>query len=99
MAVLIYPGEKIDYEFFMPHTPVSVEKAQKLTKQSFNNRLEEARKYWDNKLSSTGRIELPEKRIDDMVRAGLLHLNLITFGEEPEGTLSANIGVYSPIGT
>lgn len=34
-----------------------------------------------------------------MLRAGLLHLDLITFGTEPDGTLAANVGVYSPIGT
>ncbi len=34
-----------------------------------------------------------------MVRAGLLHLDLVTFGQEPDGTLAANVGVYSPIGT
>ena len=34
-----------------------------------------------------------------MLRAGLLHLDLITFGTEPDGTLAANVCVYSPIGT
>ena len=34
-----------------------------------------------------------------MIRAGLLHLDLITYGAEPKGTLAPSIGVYSPIGT
>ena len=34
-----------------------------------------------------------------MIRAGLLHLDLITYGLEPEETLAPCVGVYSPIGT
>jgi len=34
-----------------------------------------------------------------MIMAGLLHLDLITYGIEPDGTLAPCIGVYSPIGT
>ena len=34
-----------------------------------------------------------------MIRAGLLHLDLITYGKEPDGTLAPSVGVYSPIGT
>src|SRR5262249_1864125 len=44
-------------------------------------------------------VELPEKRITEMVKAGLLHLDLITFGREPDGTLAATIGDYPPIGS
>jgi hypothetical protein len=34
-----------------------------------------------------------------MIQAGLLHLDLVTYGAEPNGTLAPSIGVYSPIGT
>ncbi len=34
-----------------------------------------------------------------MIQAGLLHLDLITYGLEPDGILAPCIGVYSPIGT
>ncbi len=34
-----------------------------------------------------------------MIKAGLLHLDLITYGKEPDGTLAPSVGVYSPIGT
>lgn len=34
-----------------------------------------------------------------MLQAGLLHLDLTTYGNEPGGTLSPTIGVYGPIGT
>lgn len=99
IAVLLKPGEKAEFDFLMPHSPIPKEKAQSLVKQSFPDRLTESLAYWDSKLAVSGKIILPEKRIEEMLRAGLFHLDLITFGQEPGGTLSANIGVYSPIGT
>lgn len=99
MAILLRPGEKVKFTFYMPHTPISPEKASAISNQSFSKRYDEARAYWQNKLNSTAQITLPEKRIEEMLKAGLLHLDLVTFGQEPDGVLSANIGVYSPIGT
>lgn len=99
MAVLLQPGEKVVLDFYLPHTPVTIEEAIHLEKQSFSERLAEARLYWLKKLETAATIQLPEKEINERIPAGLLHLNLITFGREPEGTLAANVGVYSPIGT
>jgi hypothetical protein len=42
---------------------------------------------------------VPQKRIDEMIRAGLLHLDMITYGREPKGPLAATVGAYSPIGS
>ena len=99
ISILLMPGETVEYEFLMPHSPVNISEARMIMKASFNDRFIEAKNYWRSKLSTGGKIEVPETRIDEMIKAGLLHLDLITFGEEPKGTLSANIGVYSPIGT
>jgi len=99
ISVLLQPGERVEYDFFMPHTPISKKDAEVLKTQDFENRFEEAKTYWNQKLASAGTIQVPEKRIQEMLQAGLLHLDLITFGQEPSGTVSANIGVYSPIGT
>lgn len=99
IAVLLKPNEKAIFEFVLPHNPVSQERALQLAKQSFTERVAECRNFWKEKLSNAARIKLPEKRIDEMVRAGLLHLDLITYGIEPEGTLAPCVGVYSPIGT
>jgi len=99
IAVLLNPGEKAVFEFFLPHSPVSKERAARLSAQSFDNRYAENKAFWKAKLASAAKIEVPEKRIDEMIRAGLLHLDLITYGQEPHGTLAPTIGVYSPIGT
>ncbi|MDD4644732.1 MAG: hypothetical protein PHY99_01940 [Bacteroidales bacterium] len=99
IAVLLKPGETAIFEFTLPHSPVSKERAVRLSKQSFDDRHAECKAYWKSKLSKAAQIELPEKRIEEMIQAGLLHLDLITYGKEPAGTLTPSIGVYSPIGT
>lgn len=99
LALLLPPGETAIVEFCVPHRPISKERADQLAKVSFDDRLEEARAFWQGKLKQGGSIHVPEQRIDEMIRAGLLHLDLITYGNEPDGTLAANVGVYSPIGT
>ncbi|NLO02826.1 MAG: hypothetical protein GX126_11005, partial [Bacteroidales bacterium] len=99
IAVLLQPNETATFEFYIPHSPVSVNRAHLLSAQSFNNRYTEAVSFWEGKLKKAAHINVPEKRIDEMIRAGLLHLDLITYGNEPDGTLAPLIGVYSPIGT
>ena len=99
LAFLLQPGEKAEFDFFLPHTPISKDEAVALKKQSFEQKLNETRKYWKERRSTAARIRLPEKRIEDMLQAGLFHLDLITFGEEPNGALAPNVGSYSPIGT
>ena len=65
----------------------------------FEDRLAQARRYWQQKLDAAAQIDLPEKRITEMVRAGLLHLDLVAYGKEPNGTLVPTIGVYTAIGS
>ncbi len=99
MAVLLQPGETIFFDFFLPHSPLSNERALELSKQSFEEKFIECKSFWNSKLQKAAEIRLPEKRIEEMIRAGLLHLDLVTYGNEPDGTLAPDIGVYSPIGT
>jgi hypothetical protein len=99
IAVLLKPGEKAVFDFYLPHRPITEERAQKLIQQDFEARHQECRKFWKRKLKSASQVKLPEKRVDEMVRAGLLHLDLVTYGLEPEGTVAPTIGFYSPIGS
>lgn len=99
IAVLLKPNETAVFEFYIPHSPVTNERAIELSKQSFDSRLKECKEFWKNKLDKAAQISVPEKRINEMIQAGLLHLDLITYGSEPYGTLAPTIGVYSPIGT
>jgi hypothetical protein len=99
ISVLLRPNEKAVFEFYVPHNPVSEKRAIILSNQSFDDKHSECRSFWKAKLESAARIKLPEKRIEEMIQAGLLHLDLITYGNEPDGTLAPCVGVYSPIGT
>jgi hypothetical protein len=98
-AILLKPNEKAIFEFYLPHNPISEERAKLLSGQSFTERFEECKRFWQEKLTQAAQIKVPEKRIDEMIRAGLLHLDLITYGQDPEGILAPSVGVYSPIGT
>lgn len=99
ISILLQPGEKALFDFFIPHSPVSQERAAQLAMLTFEQRYAESRDFWLAKLGKAAQIHVPEKRIDEMIQAGLLHLDLITYGNEPNATLAATIGVYSPIGT
>lgn len=98
-TVLLQPGASTTFEFFVPHSPISAERAQALAAQSFDARLAEARAFWRSKLASAARVQLPEPRLTEMVAAGLLHLDLVAYGLEPHGTLAPTIGIYAPIGS
>ena len=98
-SVLLQPGQSASFEMFVPHSPVAAERAAALAAQSFDARLAETRAFWQRKLDRAAHWRLPEARIDEMARAGLLHLDLITYGLEPDGTLIPTIGDYTAIGS
>ncbi len=99
MAVLIPPNDSIVVEYFIPHSPISRSRANKLMSQSYDQKVSETQDFWENKLQQAGQITLPEKRVEEMIQAGLLNLDLITYGNEPDGPLAPSIGIYAPIGT
>jgi len=99
IAVLLKPSQEVTFDLYIPHCPLSQERALKLASQKFEDRYVECRKFWKQKLKSCARIKLPEKRIEEMVQAGLLHLDLVAYGLEPDGTVAPTIGIYSPIGS
>lgn len=98
-AIMLQPGDSVVFEFYLPHKPLPDDRVADLQYISFARKLEEVESYWEGKLSSASRFSIPERRIDNMLKAGLVHLDLITYGEEPNGVLAPNVGVYSPIGT
>jgi len=96
-AVLLKPGETAVFEFYLPHEPISRERAVKL--DDFDSRLAACRRFWERKLAAGAQISLPERRIQEMAQAGLLHLDLILYGQEPSDTLVPAIGIYTAIGS
>ncbi|MCE5199207.1 MAG: hypothetical protein ABFD54_03190 [Armatimonadota bacterium] len=99
VTILIKPGETATMDFALPYNPLPKDRAKQLLAQDFDTRHSECREYWLNKLRAAATMRVPEQRISEMILAGLIHLDMITFGREPDGTLSPTIGVYCPIGT
>ena len=99
IAVLLQPGEKAVWNIYLPHRPLSPDRAAALAEQDFNARYLEAQAFWRGKLASAARVRLPEQRVHNMFQAGLLHLDMVTYGLEPEGVTAPCIGVYCPIGS
>ncbi len=99
ISVLLRPGESAVLEFMVPHRPVSHARGAALAAQSCAVRLAEARAFWRGKLATAAQWQLPETRIDEMVRAGLLHLDLVTYGHPAPAPLLPGIGLYTTIGS
>lgn len=98
-AILLPPGATAVLEVLIPHRPISRERARRLAQQPFAARRQACRDFWRTKLQAAAQIELPEQRLTEMVKAGLLHLDLSSFGREPRQPLAAIVGRYPPIGT
>ena len=98
VAILLRPGETMTIVVYMPHRPITQERALKLGKTDFTQRHRECRQFWRKKLASAAQISIPDPPINEMIQAGLLQMDLIMYGQEPGGPLAPSIGVYSPIG-
>lgn len=99
VSPLLRPGQSAVLEFAVPHRPVTPERASALIAQSFDTRRAEVAAYWRAKLAAAASWRLPDPRVDQMVRAGLLHLDLVAYGREPDGPLLPGIGIYTAIGS
>ncbi len=99
MAVLLAPGESIEYLFKIPHRPVSTERAAALAGQDYRRHYDACKVFWMCKLDRMASLSVPEKRIDEMMRAAKLHLDLVCYGNEPDAAVAPVVGVYSPIGS
>lgn len=99
IAVLLPPGGTTTLEFYIPHSPLSRERAAALHARDFDAGLADCRRFWRGKLNRAARIRVPEKRIDELIRAGHLHVDLVNYGREPDGPIAMANGTYSPIGS
>lgn len=99
MAILLPPGEKAVFDMFIPHSPLPKKRGGNLSKLDFDAHLKGARDYWKGKLESSASFSIPEKKIDEAVKAGLLHCDIVALGKEPDEPVAPHIGWYSPIGT
>ncbi len=99
MAVLLQPGETAIFDILIPHQPLPRDRAARLAKLDFKAHLDACRKFWRAKLAAKASIYVPEDAIDERIRAGLLHCDIVAYGREPAGPVLATIGIYAPIGS
>ena len=99
MSILVQPGQKVVLDILIPHSSLALKRAEKLFKWNFEKHLKACRHFWLKKLDSAAKISVPEAAIDERIKAGLLHCDLVTLGLEPDGPALATIGWYGPIGT
>ena len=99
VAVLVPPGGKVVMDLLVPHQPIPHRRARQLARQDFDRHVNACRDFWRAKLASAAQVRLPEQAVDERLRAGLLHCDLVAFGREPRGSVLANIGWYAPIGS
>ncbi|MHB1452733.1 MAG: hypothetical protein ACYCYM_02090 [Saccharofermentanales bacterium] len=98
-AVLVPSGESVEYLFIIPHSPVDAVRADALKGKNHSVLLEECIEFWEKQSENLMKVDLPEKRIENMMKAGIYHLDLLCFGKEPDEPVAPAIGVYSPIGS
>ena len=99
MSILLNPGQSVDVDFIIPHSAISEERAESLLRLDYDKRLDECRKYWRGQLEGAAKFSIPEKVIDESLKAGILHLDIATLGLQDEGPALATVGAYSPIGS
>ncbi|MBI5724382.1 MAG: hypothetical protein HZA50_10525 [Planctomycetes bacterium] len=99
MAVLVRPSEKAVYDILIPHQPLAQDRAEKLARQDFDLHLDACRRFWRDRLKKAAAISIPEPAVDERIKAGLLHCDLVALGKEPDGSGLATVGWYSPIGS
>ncbi len=98
-AVLVPPGGATVFDLRVPHQPLPPARARVLARLDFADHREACRRFWRRKLDAGARIHVPERAIDERIRAGLLHLDLATIGRGRGGPALATVGWYTPIGS
>lgn len=96
---MLQPGETIEFDLRIPHEPISLERARMLMSHDFGHIVFDCEEFWREKLGQAASVDVPDLRTNQMIKAGLLHLDLITYGTEPHGTVAPTIGIYAPIGS
>ncbi len=97
IAITLQPGEACTAEYRLLHEPCDASQLISLWSRSFEQALEEARAYWQRKLQRASQFQVPEQRLNEMTRAGLLHLDLLTYGKRQD-PLTPTVGWYSAQG-
>lgn len=96
-CLLLAPGESLTIDSLLSHRAEGLSEAVRTSGWNWDQKHAEVRNFWRTKLQASAQISLPEPHLCNFLKAGLIHLDLITLGEERAGPLLAKVGVYSAI--
>lgn len=96
-CILLAPGESLTIESLLSHRIDGLSESVRANGWNWEEKISEVRGFWQEKLRAAAFITLPEARLENFLKAGLNHLDVVTFGEEKKGPLLAKVGVYSAI--
>lgn len=98
VAYLLPPEGKKEIDIVLFFKPICAELAKR-SFDLFHVRKRLAIQRWQNLLGRLGEWHLPERRIDEAVKAGFLQLRASCFGSKNSDVFAPCVGVYSPIAT
>ena len=101
VACLLKPGETATFEVRIPHQPIPIACGRRRPRRPRFRATASgmSRPSWPAKLTAAATFSVPEPRLQKMMQAGLLHLDIASYGFEPDGSVAATIGGYNPIGS
>jgi hypothetical protein len=98
-CVLLAPGETMTIDSILSHRSEGLSEQAQKGGIAWDEKLAEARAFWHGKLAPAASVSLPEDRLENFWKAGLIHLDLVTLGQSKEGALLPKVGIYTAIGT
>ncbi|MHB1453839.1 MAG: hypothetical protein ACYCYM_07805 [Saccharofermentanales bacterium] len=98
ISTLLPPHASISCIYKIPHKVIDTQRATQLGKEDYDGRLAQAEAFWRSKLAGAADISLPEPRIEEMMKAGLLHIETGYFGKN-NGPVVPIVGIYTAIGS
>ena len=67
------PGEEAVFEIRVPNGPVSRERAKAIARLDYDLHYRSCRAYWNSILKEAAPVSLPEKELENRLKAGILH--------------------------
>ncbi|NQU51946.1 MAG: hypothetical protein HQ522_05360, partial [Bacteroidetes bacterium] len=79
---ILEPNETVEYEFKFPRVPVQSKNEtlflSKMLAANYSDYKTKCISFWENLIEGNGYFDIPEKRVNDSYKAGLVHLILAT---------------------
>ena len=99
MAVLLPPGGSVCFEVILSHDFMDRDRMARLAADfDFDERFGQMRQFWKRLIDAYGQLEIPEKPLQDIVRANIPNLEVACIGAAGR-MVAPTVGEYGPIGS